>query len=96
LRYGGQVVPQQEVVIVRLDRTIEYAATSRFILLALFSRFLRIHQGAPIGAVFSGLDRTRYFRSAISAAKIRRKIARRQVSRLLQYAIIGLAIVPWK
>jgi hypothetical protein len=40
--------------------------------------------------------RARYFRSAMSAAKIRRKIARRAVSRLLQYAIIGLAIVPWK
>jgi hypothetical protein len=38
----------------------------------------------------------RYFRSAMSMAKIRRKIARRAVSRLLQYAIIGLAIVPWK
>jgi len=50
--------------------------------------------GADLG--LTNVTACGYFRSAMSAAKIRRKIARRAVSRLLQYAIIGLAIVPWK
>src|SRR5260370_17099349 len=42
LSYGGQVAPPQEVVIVRLDRTIQYPAASPLVSRPLW------HTGSPL------------------------------------------------